>query len=217
MKKIIATALVVAATAVSGVAQAQVPDGNWLVRLRVIDIVPNEANGETGVAGIVPADSIKVDNRWGVDLDITYFFTPNIAAELVLTYPQKHDISISSGPLQGSIGYIKQLPPTLLAQYHFTTGTPWKPYVGAGLTYFWITDNELSVGALGRVLNVTKSNWGPAVQVGVDYALNRNWYLNADVKYIWVSTKVTDSINAGISTTLDVNPWVFGVGVGYRF
>jgi outer membrane protein len=217
MKKIIATALVVAATAVSGIAQAQVPDGNWLVRLRVIDIVPNESNNGTGIAGIVPADSIKVDNRWGVDLDITYFFTPNIAAELVLTYPQKHDVSISSGPLQGPIGYIKQLPPTLLAQYHFTTGTPWKPYVGAGLTYFWITDNELSVGALGRVLNVTKSNWGPALQVGVDYALNRNWYLNADVKYIWVSTKVTDSINAGINTTLDVNPWVFGVGVGYRF
>jgi|APFre7841882724_1041349.scaffolds.fasta_scaffold31479_1 outer membrane protein len=190
----------------------------WLVRVRAIYIDPHPSNGATG-NGLVPADSIQVDSVWAPEVDISYFFTRNFALELVLTYPQRHDVSINSGPLQGNIGSIKQLPPTLLAQWHFPTSTGFKPYVGAGVTWFWVTNNDLNISnpPLGAVLDVRTSNWGFALQAGVDYAINRNWYLNADFKYIWVSTKITDTINANVNTTLDVNPAVWGVGVGYRF
>jgi outer membrane protein len=33
------------------------------------------------------------------ELDISYFFTPNFAAELILTYPQKHDIRSNGSAL----------------------------------------------------------------------------------------------------------------------
>ncbi len=33
------------------------------------------------------------------------------------------------------IGTLKHLPPTLLAQYHFTNLGAFKPYVGAGINY----------------------------------------------------------------------------------
>ncbi|KAI5935591.1 Inhibitor of nuclear factor kappa-B kinase subunit alpha [Manis javanica] len=59
-------------------------------------------------------------------------FTPNIAAELVLTYPQKHD---RGAVRRSQIGSLKHLPPMLLAQYHFTNFGAFKPYVGAGANY----------------------------------------------------------------------------------
>lgn len=225
MKKILATLLAGAAVVASGSVLAQAPEGNWMVRARAIYIAPNESNNATGGAtgNLIGADSIKIDSIWAPEVDITYFFNRNVAAELVLTYPQKHDVEWTNSPLATpaggtlGIGNIKQLPPTLLGQYHFPLQGGWKPYVGAGVTLFYITDNNLDVPGVGNVLQVRKTNWGLALQGGVDYALNKNWYLNADVKYIWVETKVTDNANLGIDTMVKVNPWVLGVGVGYRF
>jgi outer membrane protein len=215
MKKILATALAASALVTAGSAFAQVPEGNWLIRGRAIYIAPNESNSQ---AGAIQADTIKVDSVWAPEIDISYFFTRNFALELVLTYPQTHDVKLSTAAGDVDLGSIKQIPPSLLAQYHFPLDNKWKPYVGAGVTWFYITDNNLSVPGLGNVIDVRKSNWGFAVQAGVDYALNKNWYLNADVKYIWVETKVngTGPFNTPDST-LKIDPWVFGLGVGYRF
>jgi outer membrane protein len=214
MKKTIATLLAASAMVTAGTAAAQVPDGPWLVRFRVVDINPNESNNASGV---IPADSVKVDNVWAPEVDISYFFTPNFALELVLTYPQKHDVKLSTPGGDVDLGNIKQIPPTLLAQYHFPMDK-WKPYVGAGVTWFYVTDNNLEVPGVGNAIDVRKSNWGFALQAGVDYALTKNWYLNADVKYIWVETKLTGTAALNNPTVdLKVDPWVYGVGVGYRF
>jgi outer membrane protein len=208
-KRLVAVGGIVLACA-SVPAYAQQDPGPWLVRGRIMYIDPNASNNASGPVG---SDTIEVDSTWGLEVDVSYFFTKNFALELVLTYPQKHDVWSTQF---GSLGNIKQLPPTLVAQYHFDTGTPWKPYVGAGITYLWITDNNLSVNG-APILDISTSNWGFALQAGVDYKLTPNWYLNADVKYIWVDTKVTDTAGLGINTTLNVNPWVLGAGVGYRF
>ena len=212
MKKALAISALAVTLAVPSLASAQATqaDGPWLVRLRAINIDPNTSNGSSGA---LPGNSVNISSTWAPEVDISYFFTPNIALELVLTYPQKHNVSVNG---IGDIGSIKQIPPSLFAQYHFNTGTPFKPYVGAGLTWFYITDNNLNVNG-ASILDVRKSNWGFGLQAGLDYALTKNWYLNADVKYIWVDTKLTDTAGLGIDTKLDVNPWVWGLGVGYRF
>lgn len=209
-KRLVALAGIVFACVSAFAVAQQPPPGPWLVRLRAINIDPNESNNASGP---IQSDSIKIDNAWAPEVDISYFFTSNFALELVLTYPQQHDVSSTQF---GSLGNIKQMPPSLFAQYHFDTGTPFKPYAGAGITYFWITDNNLNVNG-ASILNIRESNWGLGLQAGLDYMLTRNWYLNADVKYIWVETKVTDTANLGINTTVKVNPWVLGLGVGYRF
>ena len=41
-------------------------------------------------------------------------------------------------------------------------------------------------------------------------------YANFDVKYLWINTDV--EINGGaIEADVDLNPWIVGVGLGYRF
>lgn len=104
------------------------------------------------------------------------------------------------------IGSLKHLPPSLLLQYHFTNFGAFKPYVGAGVNYTRFSSVKLPAG-----LDVKRNSWGGALQVGFDYALDKNWSLNVDVKKVYIDTDVR-----GVGT-FKVDPVLFGVGVGYRF
>ena len=220
MKKTLIASLIAAGLASAFGAQAA--DENvspWLVRLRAINIDPQSSS----TAGVVlPENAISVENRWVPELDISYFFTKNIALELVLAYAY-HNVAVNApGVYSGGVGNVQVLPPTLLVQYHFDwEGNPFKPYVGAGLNFTWFTNSNLAVPLFpGKLpLSISSTSVGAALQVGADYKLTKNWYLNADFKYIWMNTDVT-SDNPGpklVNSKLDINPMVYGVGVGYRF
>ncbi|MBC3869542.1 OmpW/AlkL family protein [Undibacterium oligocarboniphilum] len=185
--------------------QAMAQQSPWMVRARVVNISP--ANGSDPVGGIGAADRIAVSNKTIPEVDISYFVTPNWSAELVLTYPQKHDVTLDGA----TIGSFKHLPPTLTAQYHFTPDAAFSPYVGAGVNYTRISDVNLLKGAA----DLDKSSIGFAVQAGVDFKLDKNWSLNLDVKKVQIRSDVT-SAGTKISA-VKVDPWLVGVGVGYRF
>ncbi len=64
-------------------------------------------------------------------------------------------------------------------------------------------------------LNVDNSV-GFAAQAGFDYWVSDNWGLNLDVKKLWLD--VDASLNNGaIKADVDIDPWVVGAGVSYRF
>ena len=123
MKKTLIAIAAAASALTAGTAFAQSFDGSspWQVRVRAVHL--NSDNG--GAAGDA---GVSINNKWMPEVDVSYYFTPNIAAELVLTYPQKHDVRLGGD----KVGSLKHLPPTLLAQYHFTNFGAFKPYVGAG-------------------------------------------------------------------------------------
>src|SRR5438128_611598 len=79
--------------------QAQAQQGPWLVRVRAVNL--DSANKDsTGL-------NLSINNKVIPEVDFSYFFTPQLAAELVLTYPQKQ--TIRSGG--ADIGSLKHLPP----------------------------------------------------------------------------------------------------------
>lgn len=197
------TALALACAAALPAAAQQTGDGNWLIRGRAVSI--DFANDQSKT---VKTLDITADDRWIPELDITYFFTKNLAAELVLTYPQNVDIKAGST----KIGTIKALPPSLMLQYHFTDLGAFKPYVGAGVNYTYFSKRD---HILNGAASVERDSWGLAAQLGFDYALNKNWSLNLDVKYIQMDTDVR--VGGTKIGTLDLNPITWGVGVGYRF
>ncbi|MFZ6778012.1 OmpW/AlkL family protein [Undibacterium sp. Ji83W] len=204
MKKLV-IALSLAAigfTASQAMAQEQSP---WQVRARVVNISP--ANSSDPVGGVGAADRITVTSKEIPEVDITYFFTPNWSAELILTYPQKHDVMLDGA----IIGSFKHLPPTLTAQYHFAPGAQVSPYVGAGVNYTRISDVNLLKGAGG----LENSSFGLAVQAGVDFKLDKNWSLNLDIKKVQIRSDVT--ISGAKVSAVKIDPWLVGVGVGYRF
>jgi len=198
-KTLLAAAALCALTSGAAMAQNYPQDGKWMVRARAVHL--DSANKDS-----TPLD-LSVNNKMIPELDISYFFTPNFAAELILTYPQKHDVRAGGA----EIGSLKHLPPTLLAQYHFTNLGAFKPYLGAGINYTRFS----SVDILGGALNVKKNSFGPALQVGFDYALDKNWSINFDVKKVYIKTDVR-SFGTKVGT-FKVDPLLVGVGLGYRF
>ena len=141
------------------------------------------------------------------EFDVSYFFSPNLAAELILTVPQKQTVS-SQGT---EIGTFKHLPPTLLMQYHWTGLQGFKPYVGAGINYTDIS----KVNILSGQATLDKDSWGGALQLGVDVPLDKNWSINLDVKKLYLKTDVY--VGGASAGTLKLNPVAASIGVGYRF
>ena len=185
-------------------AQAQATDAPWLVRLRAVDL--QSANKDsTGL-------DLTINDKVIPGVDISYFLTPQIAVELVLTYPQKQTIR-SNGT---DIGSLKHLPPTLTAQYHFTSFGAFKPYVGAGLNYTRFSSVRFDPAVqTAPQPSLSKNNVGLAVQVGFDCEFIKNTYFNVDAKKVQIRTDVS---SAGTEVgTFEVDPWLIGVGIGRRF
>jgi outer membrane protein len=177
-------------------AQAQATP--WMVRVHALSL--DSANKDsTGL-------DLTVNNKVFPEVDISYFFTPNIAAELVLTYPQKHTVKAGGS----EIGSLKHLPPTLSAQYHFTDMGAFKPYIGAGLNYTRFSSVNLPAG-----VEIDKNSVGLAVGAGFDYEIQKNIYFNVDVKKVQIKT----TVSAGGNELGDfkVDPLLVGVGIGWRF
>ena len=190
-------------------AQAQAEENPWMVRVRAVDLLFQNGQNST-VADL----NIKAKNQVIPEFDISYFFTKNIAAELVLTWPQQVNITAGSG--NTNVGKVSALPPSLLVQYHFTDLGAFKPYVGAGVNYT-IFGNRQNFPALGNAVQVDNSSVGVVGQIGADYMLDKNWGLNVDVKYATMSTNVTVVQGGANLGKLTLNPWMPAVGVTYKF
>lgn len=201
MKKLVIAAAVLCSL-VSGAAFAQqAKDGPWMVRARAVDL--NSANTDSTGLGL------SINNKWIPEVDISYFFNKNIAAELILTVPQQH--TLTSSTLGKDIGTVEHLPPTLLVQYHFDSNGGVKPYVGAGVNYTRFTRSDI----LGGAATVDKDSWGGALQVGVDIPMGGNLFLNFDVKKVYLKTGVY--VGTAYAGELRVDPVLVGMGLGWRF
>ena len=89
-----------------------------------------------------------------------------------------------------------------------------KPYVGAGVEYMAFFDEGHSdIG--GAKLHLDNA-WGFALQAGFDLEVGQGWYLNADVKHVWLDTDASWE-GTNITSKVDVDPWIVSVGLGYRF
>jgi len=194
-KNLLAVAVLCALT--SGAALAQQSEGPWMVRARAVHL--DSANKDSTPLGLT------VNNKTIPEVDVSYFFTPNVAAELILTVPQKHTLRAGGA----AIGSLKHLPPTLLLQYHFNTSGI-KPYVGAGLNYTRFSSVKAPAG-----VDIDRNSFGAALQVGVDIPLQKNLYLNLDVKKVFIKTDV--SLAGAKIGTFKVDPVLVGVGLGWRF
>ncbi|HEX4910506.1 MAG TPA: OmpW family outer membrane protein [Permianibacter sp.] len=198
------SALVLALLA--GSVSAYAEESPWLVRFRALNLdMDSQSSGE-----VLPADAISVNDKVIPDINISYFFSPSWAAELVLTIPQEHDVKVEG---VGKIGTFKHLPPTFTLAYHFNEGGDFRPYVGAGVNYTLFMDEDMNVGAAEVTLE--NDSIGAAYRAGFDWAINKDWLLNVDVKKIMIGTDVY--LNGTKISSLDVDPLAIGVGLGWHF
>lgn len=182
----------------------------WQVRVRALGVITEDSGSVDGVSG----SDLSYTDTVIPELDITYFFTDNIAAELILgtTYAKVHGEGALSA--LGDVGETWLLPPTLTLQYHFTNFGAFKPYVGAGVNYT-IFYNQSAESADNLDI---QNAWGAAVQAGFDYMIDDHWGINMDVKKIFMEPDFDVTVaGSELSGTADLNPWLVGAGITYRF
>jgi len=198
MKKSSVFALALVAVSVGAWAEDA---GDWKVRAGAYMVAPKSDN----------SDLVTVDDGVSLGFNVTYYFTPNWALEVLAATPFTHDINLVGGD---KVAETKHLPPTFTLQYHFDTGSSFHPYVGAGLNYTTFFDEKTTGALAGTDLNLDDS-FGLALQLGADLDLSENWFVNGDVRWINIETDATlDGTPLG---TVEIDPWVAGIELGRRF
>ena len=176
--KTIGLAALVAALAMPALAQQA---GDWTIGLGAGSVMPKDDNGT--VAGNL---DVEVGNDARPTLTVEYFVRDNIGIELLAATPFKHDVNVKG---LGKVGSVEHLPPTLSVNYHWDTGSAFKPYAGIGLNYTNLWD-EQTEGALDGADLDLKHSFGLAVQAGADWWLNDRSALRATVRWIDIDSDV---------------------------
>jgi len=227
MSKALFAASLLAVALVSPMAHAY-QAGDIILRAGAITVDPHENSGniDHSVLGKVDGSKATVDSDTQLGLNFAYMVTNNVGIELLAATPFNHDVGVKGMPgafsgLNGKLGSIKQLPPTLsLVYYLMDSKSAFQPYVGAGINYTWFFDDKLSSEAESKGFSGLdmKDSWGLAGQVGMDYMLTDNIMLNAQVRYIDIDTTGTTYLAGDkVKVDVDVDPWVYMVGLGYKF
>jgi outer membrane protein len=175
--------------------------GDWLLRAGASRVDPKSDN----------SDIVSVNAATSFTINLAYMFTRNLSVELLAAYPFEHDIELLDGT---TVASTKHLPPTLSIQYHLLPDAGFQPYLGIGVNHTKFFSESTTGPLEGANLDLSAS-WGLAGEIGVDIPVGENWFLNLDARYISISTDATlDGAELG---EVEINPWVFGAHVGFRF
>jgi outer membrane protein len=204
-------------------------EGDIIVRAGAITVAPNEDSSNIWVGALntdVSGTKATLDSDTQLGLNFAYMVTDHVGIELLAATPFQHTVGVKGMPgafagLNGNLGDIKQLPPTLSALYYpMQSASAFQPYVGLGVNYTWFFDTELTGAAEDKGFKGLDmdNSWGMAYQVGMDYMLTENIMVNGQVRYIDIDTTGTTSFGGReVKVDVDVDPFVYMVGLGYKF
>ncbi|WP_314409495.1 OmpW family outer membrane protein [Pseudomonas kuykendallii] len=228
MRKSLFTLSVLAMALAAPLAQA-FEAGDIIVRAGAVTVSTHEDSSGVKVdrgslAGTDLGGKATMDNDTQLGLNFAYMVTDHVGVELLAATPFTHDVNIKGAALgNGKLGTLKHLPPTLsLVYYPLDKKSAFQPYIGAGINYTWIMDGDTSSEAeAGGFRDLQADNsWGWAAQIGADYMLTDNLLINAQVRYIDLDTTAyVDNVDLGVraKVDVDVSPYVYMIGLGYKF
>ena len=211
---------VIAAAMLGGTVAQAYDAGDWIVRVGASNVDPDDPNGS--LLGL----DVDVDDDTSVTFNGTYMWTKHVGIELLAALPFEHDIELQG---VGKVGSTKHLPPTLSAQWHFLPDSRFQPYVGAGvnLTIFFDDEEDGALKDIGGTLSINdETSVGLGAQIGADIMFNERWFVNFDVRYLDIDTEAEVTLPEGnpltgeaakVDVTVDIDPFVYGVHIGYRF
>jgi outer membrane protein len=216
MRKLLTHAAAVAALVFMTSAQAW-DQGDWLVRVGSSNINPD---GDGSILGL----DVTVDDEWGVTFTGEYMIREHWGLELLAALPYEHNIEVDT---LGNVGTVTQIPPTLSVNYHFLPNASFQPYVGAGvnLTIFWDDEEDGTLKDIGGTLEVKDdTSVGLAGQIGADWIINDKWFVNFNLRYMKIGNDakvfVPDPVVPGggtVEANVNIDPYVYGLHVGYKF
>lgn len=204
-------ALLAVAAGCTGLAQAQLSTFKFGVTRYQTHA---QTTGITGI-GIPPGADAEIGSANTVLATYEYEFMPKVGLELALGLPPKIKATGSgSVAFLGQVLEAKNLAPTLLVNYHFgSDGDRFRPYLGAGINF----TRFIGISSPYSWQISLKDSWGPALQFGVNYAIDNRWGGYASIAALKTKTDLV-AVGANVlQTTIDFRPIVYSLGISYRF
>lgn len=199
--------------------------GSFQAKLLGTLVAPDASITEVKTDNIgLPADSqTKANDNFIPTVAIEYFVTNNLSLETIAGITQ-HDVD-GVGGIAGAetVSDAKIIPATLTIKYHFGDSNGFKPYIGAGPSYFIFIDEQPGEALRGFGADRLQLNdkFGIALQAGFDLALNdKGLGLSVDAKRYFMRTDATWTDASGaelLRTRHEIDPWVISAGLAYRF
>jgi outer membrane protein len=211
---------VTVAVAPGAAAQAR---GDWTVKVGVNKITPKVESGNVS-APALPNTKADVGTDTKPILNLAYFVTDNIVAELDMGAPYRHALFGADAIAgTGKLGTVDVLPPTLFAQYRlFRPDAVFRPYVGLGVTYAYFR-RERGSAQLTSVLNTggpastfsLEAKWAASAQLGASFRINERWSVDGGV--IKTRLRTTATYSTGQTQAMKLDPVAINLGVVFKF
>ncbi|WP_160152412.1 OmpW family protein [Microbulbifer sp. ALW1] len=247
MKAISLAAAILAATLGASQCLADYEQGDFIARIGWGYVDPDDDSDWLRINGstFLEDTRVYVDSGDSATITATWLFADHFGLGLLAALPFEHDLAVAGlpdpnnpGNLLGKVdlGSIEHLPPTLTVQWFPVCKESWvQPYVGFGVNFTTFMDEDISnvaneyfedvLGALTPADLKLDDSWGLAGELGVDIMFGRdsNWLFNAAVWYLDIDTKAKidfrsrGDFTTRITTDVDIDPWVYSVGLGYKF
>jgi outer membrane protein len=203
--------------------------GDMIPRVGLTTVAPNESSSNILAGGADLGFGLNVNNHTQPGLKLGYFITDNWSIEVLAATLFKHDVNVNANPIGlEKLAEVTHLPPTVTANYYFADrAAEFQPYAGVGLNYTPFFDEEFTSANVALGFNELEldASFDISAQVGFDYMINKKWFVNASARYIDISTNATSTLdntdlgfnNAPGEVTVDIDPWVYTVSLGYKF
>jgi len=199
--------------------------GDIIARVGATNVNPSDSSSNIFVGGADLGFGVTVDDNTQIGLNFAYFLTDKLNIEVLAATPFTHDVGFAvNDPLStgNKLGEVSQLPPTVTLNYYFNNpDNALQPYIGVGLNYTFIFDEELSSSneAIGLSDFSLDDSTGLSAQIGVDYMINDKWFLNGSFRWIDIDTDAKFNLNGteGFVSSIEIDSIVTTVSLGYRY
>lgn len=175
-------------------------DNRLDVSLGLVNIIPDIDSPVVGADATTETKPI---------MNLTYYLNDNLALNTAAGIT-RHTFTAGGATL----GKASMAPFHLMMQYHFMPKSDFSPYVGAGIHHTVFFDKS---GAVFDTLRGFPADTGGVLQVGFDYAINKDYFINFDVKKFYLKTDVLPGGGGAKIETLALDPLLVGLAVGMHF
>nr|WP_294914852.1 OmpW family outer membrane protein [uncultured Neokomagataea sp.] len=190
--------------------------GDFLVRVSALGVLPENTYSRVGVIG----GHVSATNQVMPELTFEYFLTDHISVDLIAA-STRHELAVQNSALgKVDLGSTWVLPPTITAAWHFRPHHRFNPYIGAGMTLAFFYNINPAGGAVQKL--DLRTTVGPAANIGFDYQVAGNWFVNVDAKQMFLSVPAYINERGGgagpfIHARDSLNPTTVAAGIEYRF
>lgn len=162
----------------------------------------------------------KADDTFTFGMNFSYFFNEHLSLELSEDYI-KTDVDFEALGYSLNMGELKQIPLLLTCRYNLSTNTNLRPFLGAGVGYYFNSfDTNTYNAALiyGPGAKISLDNkFGYHINGGIEYVIEETYGLSFDLKYLWNRADGEVNIPGFTKEEMKMDAFIVGIHINYFF